>query len=1171
MIKVILGLNSMDPNSWTTHDVEDLSVFLLSTFPEGFPETGKIFHEKIDLPSEVTPDPKLPETIQRLLDLTGTLYIIVYPAGAMIIGNTALTVAALTIDWLLHHDKKKDVPPRFDEQTGSPNNKLGDRKNTARVLGRIPDIYGDVRAFPDLLALPYTTYNDHREVETAYMCVGRGSFIITDMRDGDMFVSEIAGMSAAVYDPGQMPTLDVPVVQIGDPISDPVYIVKRLEAVNGQTLLPDNAFTFIGETPVKLFTGDSVWQPTLFRNDGPGFGLIFVGGTPDEVLDKVKVGDRLDVLYPPDHFCEPNLTVNPISRNGASGKQIQLFQAGTGTIPNLTGTGVNGVTVTAITTASPILSQSTIRVSIPPSMQAQWNLITSYTAGWIVPGAIGNGACLITPQGAEWVGPFFLQVNVSPPRDQVVICNFVAQSGLFADDGKNIKGFSVRIEVELTPCTNNGTPTGDPVQTESTVVIGTIASRNTRAATLRIVPAHPGSFKIRARRITRTPWKQDSPSQYVCLVLDRVTGLTVGTFSAVPALALTGPRLVSNTGSATNPNDGAPLYVNSSYLPFHGNSQDELVWAGCYSLVDTEFSSFGNITTIHTRTIQTRSSSQVKDRRLNCFARRLINTWDGTTFGGALVQNRQCENILFMILKDQYLGNLANSLIDFPGIAASFAAVRAMFGGPTSGGFGGDEAGQFNYTFDDEKTTLEEMVSIVCTAGFCVPYRLGDVVKVRPELATTVAEMIVNHRSRKPGTEQRTVTFGTDADFDGVRLDYTEVDINDPTNYAVKTYTIPPNSVALRPKQLQIPGIRLKKHAAWHAWREYNKLLYANTITESEVCEEAMQLGISSRVLMSDSTRTKPQDGEIVAISGTTITTSQPVDVSSGPHTIYLQHTDGTVQTIPVSAGPTTRQLVLGSAPAVAVVTDGDLGVRTLYLLVKNDFTPPTAFLVTEKRCTNDGTYLLSAVNYSHAFYWNDGMMFWLPFIVQSGLTGARDWGPYELATSSSGSIVTDVVRGDVYAGTAVNQDIHITTSNVFASASYTKSSWVKKTGASQNFAIIDSAEADDEFFDLNPGETLIAGHNNISYIVFATGAVVGDWHMYTLTYDSVTLSMRSYMDGEIAAISSPVPARPLGNLRIYGCRTGVSGALGRGDDCRYWMRVLAPEEIRELYQKTKI
>lgn len=1194
MIIVKLGLNALDESTWTTHSVEDLATFLITTFGERFPPTARIFHEVIAQDHDVTPGPDDPEGRKKLLGLTGLLYVIVYPAsgngallsagvgsafataGGSLIAFGAISIAAATVDWLLHRNDKKDVPPRFTQLTGSPNNVLSDRKNTARVLGRIPDNYGDVRAFPDLLAKPYVVYRNHRETEVSYMCVGRGSYIVADIRDGDMLVDQIEGMSTAVYPPGEIPGGGTPTFEIGEHIPDPVYIVKQADGINGQTLLPPNAFTFIGDIPNPE---SNIWQFTMFKNDGSGFGLIHVGGTADEVMEKVKVGNKLEILFPSDHITAGDgldpLKANKFSTTGIN-KVMVLQQAGTGSIPNLTCTGSNAVTVVEVRPDQ----FYNLRVQIPVSLQAEWDKIDTFTASLPFPGEIGNGGCLITPQDQEWIGPVFVEQSVVAPREQMIICNFVAQQGLYADDGKTIKTINIRIEVEITPADNNGAPTGDPKQLETIGVLGTFSNRSTRAVTLKIVPVTPGNFLIRARRITRTVWKQDSPTQYICAVVGRSTGFTMSGFAVVPALALTGPRIIKNGFSpggntSTDPNFGDPLFRNSSYLPFKGNVQDEIQWTHCFSLCTVEFISFGDLTTIHTRTIDTRGATQNKERKLSCLARRLIQTWNGTTFGGPRVQNNLSENVLFTVLTDPAIGNLPNSLIDFPGIAAAFATVRTNFGGPTSDGFGGDEAGQFNYTFDDSSITLEETIAIICNAGFCTAYRDGDVIKVRPEIPTTDAQLVVNHRNRIPGSETRTVTFGTEAEFDGVQLDYVETDVNNPTNYAIKTYTIPPLNTATKPKKLEIPGIRTKKHAAWQAWRAYNKILYSNTVAEMEVCHEATYLTQMNRILMSDSSRgptSVVQDGEILSISGFVIQTSQPVDVSSGPYTIFLQHTDGTVQSMPVtSGGLDSHHLTLGATPSVPLVTNDTVGVRTMYLIVKNDLASPTAFYVQEKTCSGPHKYTLTCSNYSHAFYLNDGLMFWIPVTSVSGLSPVRDWGPYELLTDSQGGIVADSQRGTVYSGTALNQHIDIIPTNVFASVSYTKAAWVKKTGSSQNFPIIGSKESQDEFFELSPSEAIAAGHNNIGYVFFATGAAINSWHHYAVTYDSVTQIMIAYMDGEIVSTASSVPGRPIGNLRIAGQFAGVNGAIGRGDQFRYYMRVLSPEEIREMYQKERL
>jgi hypothetical protein len=1182
MPKIVLGLNALDPTSWTTHEVENVFLFLRDTFGERFPETGKIFHGSIDKQNEVTPAPGDRASALRLLTLEGTIYVIVYPAGPSEFLNLGILIGGLIISWLLAPDPKP-APPSLHPVTGSPNNKLGDRQNNARVLGRIPDIFGQVRSTPDLLQLPYTLYVNDRETEICYMCVGKGDIQCTDVRDGDMLAGQIEGMDVTVFGPGEIPVLDAGLVVAGNPITEPVYTVRRVEAVNGQPLLAENAKTFVGDIPLHQFNDTDIWANIHFAPITASTGAIHLGGSPEEVLSKIKVGDKLDIVAPPSRITTGSGS-NPMSTNGKT-RFMRLSQPGTGPRPDLTGTGADAVTVLSIDTNA----FYNVVVSIPVSMQAQWAAITTYTAGLlpIFQGHMGNHGALITPQDSEWVGPFFVENPIAAPLEQTIVCNFVAQEGLYADDGKSFKPFNVRVQVEITPANSLGFPSGlGPVQVEDALLLGSIASRNTRGLTMRIVPVTPGNFLIRARRITRTPWKQDSPSQYAVAILRPDIG--TGIYDIEDALAITGPRIGRN-GNKNDPDPngtdtvadkvqivggGTGVYfTNSSYLPFYGNSQDNVLWTHCYSLTTIAQSSLGDITSIQTRTIASEGATRNKERRLNLLAYRRIQTWNGSTFGGALVENNLAENVLFFALKDKFIGNLDNALIDFPGIAAAFASVRAYFGGPTSDGFGGDEAGQFNYTFDDEKVSLEETISIICNACFCVPYREGDILKVRPDLARVDAKLLVNHRNRLPGSEQRTVAFGTEADFDGVRVDYTAVDINDPTNDAIQTYTVPPLGVASRPKVIQVPGIRLKKHAAWHAWRAYNKLLYSNTTTEFQACEEAMQLTLNDRVLVADGTRAQTQDGDILAISGSTLTTSQKVVLTGGAtYTIFLQHVDGTVESIPVASSPDFHTVVLAAAPSVALVTNPDLGVRTMYWIVKNDFTPATAFLVTEKSPSDKGTYNITATNYSHAYYWQDGLYFWLPFIQQTGLAAARDWGPYELSTSSinGASSTVDGVRGLVYLGTANDQHIQITTSSVFASESYTKSCWVFWT-AGNNSSILSKVEDSDEAFLISTTGEVRGIHNNTAYCQSPAPISGSTWVMLSLTYDAVTDIMLLYVDGELVDTALAVPGRPLGNLRIFGQFEGVNGFIGRADDLRYWMRVLASEEIRELYRKTKI
>nr|MCJ9138093.1 hypothetical protein [Acinetobacter baumannii]MCJ9280973.1 hypothetical protein [Acinetobacter baumannii] len=87
---------------------------------------------------------------------------------------------------------------------GSSNNELAQRSNQARLNGRIPDIFGRVRSYPDLIAQPYTYFDDAtgKEIEYCLMAIGRGYYQIEDCRDGTTEVSGIDGVSVSIYDPG---------------------------------------------------------------------------------------------------------------------------------------------------------------------------------------------------------------------------------------------------------------------------------------------------------------------------------------------------------------------------------------------------------------------------------------------------------------------------------------------------------------------------------------------------------------------------------------------------------------------------------------------------------------------------------------------------------------------------------------------------------------------------------------------------------------------------------------------------------------------------------------------------------------------------------------------------------------------------------------------------------
>lgn len=235
MQQVLLIDNPMDRATWQTVEVEDVRDLLMERYTE-WPTTARIYAGQPSEANNVTP--QCPADVDRLATYE-RLSVVVYPEGpvAAIVAAVVAVVIALASFFLM---------PKLNlgnTQTTSPNNGLSERSNRARPGARIPDIFGTVLSVPDLLGAPYRVYDDHRQLEIAFMCVGRGAYVIPadQVRDGDTLISSIAGASVAIYSPFDSPNGgDTPQLQIGTAIGDPVFNVSRLNDVNGQTLKAPN-------------------------------------------------------------------------------------------------------------------------------------------------------------------------------------------------------------------------------------------------------------------------------------------------------------------------------------------------------------------------------------------------------------------------------------------------------------------------------------------------------------------------------------------------------------------------------------------------------------------------------------------------------------------------------------------------------------------------------------------------------------------------------------------------------------------------------------------------------------------------------------------------------------------------------------------------------------------
>jgi hypothetical protein len=421
-------------------EVPSLAEWLLSHYGDA-PAVGiQIFAGEPCVENEITAD------VAAILAGDGAEYVVLQSPGAVwwaAYGIYVLFALAVVAAYVLM--PKPVMPGNVNRGQQSPNNALANRENQVRLLERVEDIYGTVKAIPSLMMPTYIKYISHKKFEFGYYCVGRGYYDIDELRDGDTLLTDIDGASAAVFVPFTSPNSgDAPQLQVGDAIIDDVLTTTRAIEVDGITLKALNQVQ-LPAGAIYTFTpgagGDKIKQDAK----QPNFSAI------------AAVGDTITIAMAP--FFE---TSN--SGFDYDGSLVNLV--------NLSGpynyTGAR--TIAAVDDGEITLVGATFA-------KAQ------------------TGACTITVSGkseyADWV--------TLPAVDRTEVwINLVAANGMFKDDGGK-SAASVVLEVQIEQLNAALGPTG-VVETITTTLAGVVSDE--RADTLEHATAWSGPARVRMRRTT---------------------------------------------------------------------------------------------------------------------------------------------------------------------------------------------------------------------------------------------------------------------------------------------------------------------------------------------------------------------------------------------------------------------------------------------------------------------------------------------------------------------------------------------------------------------------------------------------------------------------------------------------------------------------------------------
>lgn len=346
----------------------NLEGLVKQAFKSGISDSVRFYHA--DLTREVfgIDERKDKQAIKAFCGLKGRVYAQVVPMGLdpvswIIIGVSVAVSLAATF---LLAPKMPDAGSQ--SQPPSPNNALAARSNKQRLGGRVPDIFGEVWSVPDLIAPTYSIYDNNKEVEFSYMCVGRGKHEVKQALDDTTPINQVFGSSVLVYDPGK--TLnDEPAFVFGEQFRPNEaefarFAAKRYTSVNGQVLTAPDAY----------LKGSSL----TFRNPN-------IIETDDNIsfLDKYKVGEKLLIEGATDLKSGNNIT--------------------TGADPDITPVtySLNGQYIIEAVT------EKQITLSNPSSVNTDWQKLTNNVDFTVK----SDAATLSTEPTPLWQGYFYTDLK----------------------------------------------------------------------------------------------------------------------------------------------------------------------------------------------------------------------------------------------------------------------------------------------------------------------------------------------------------------------------------------------------------------------------------------------------------------------------------------------------------------------------------------------------------------------------------------------------------------------------------------------------------------------------------------------------------------------------------------------------------------------------------------
>lgn len=966
IIKDALDYAQTEQASHVEHG-NNLFVMLKNIYPDNIPPNTRWYLDNWDVNSDVTPQSA--NDINELNKRGGTIYVITYPGDPITAIVTAISiVVSVAVAFLM----PMPVIPGAGSASAppSPNNALAQRTNRQRLGGRVPAIFGKIRAIPDLVAQSYSVYISNQEIEYSSMCLGEGHYDVTSAKDGETSIALIDGANVRIYNPGLDTSTNDPTFEFGNllTVEEQGYdnlAPKRYSSVNGQVLTYPEDYLICNKNVV--FKPPNIVQIT----SGAGFNTA-----------KFKTGATVQIE-----------DADPLS--APSGKVYNL----SGFYTILTATS------TSLTLRSPEL------------VNTGWATLQAFDTQ--------TDACspiLSTEDRPLWQGWHYIEDNDL----DLALLNFTGPQGIYvvSVDGSQFAAFGVGIIVEVQgldedlqpyPDINANSKVAkydyhlnifgrtaklDAAGTAYTFTTSEDARRSVGKTQQLALFKNPGGSRIRVRRYSarqkvgkqsifdevkfvdlyasKAPENSEHTKNNLATLVKTKTKATEGaTALKERKLSLLVQRRITDKNSwhgnvlSVAYNDvGAPLITLTAPVDFKGGTYGTIFFKTSGGLVEV-------------RCYPTPEADRVILSQLPNYPLRPVGTSPGVVYyfvagyldvaveSLLLNQSKRIDDIIYHIAISATTGGLAPNDLNMTQITAEVDAQIAYFGT--------DSCAQFCGTFDSIDISTEEMIQTVASAGFFTAYRINNKIHLHFERQEPYSTVAFNSHNIMPDTFEYAESFGARDGYDAVEVTYVSP-VNDE-----KVTLMYPKTGGTKVQKIELAGVRNNVQAHMHLMRAYRKNMHSSKTCGFTGVDESAIVLPTNRIDVANQHRADTQQGSIVDYIKTTDTgretlklSAPPVFNDNGQGTLYVQTTEAKVESFTVFASdndPYVVEVGVNSSFSGKVSVGHNKAISATYRFVPrlNVSGDQDSYLVTKKDPgENPFTHRLTCVNYSDKYYQND-------------------------------------------------------------------------------------------------------------------------------------------------------------------------------------------------------